>query len=449
MSELIVKEIKGKDGSPVYFPNGISVGTSGAGGINNIGVPGQPGFGVGIAPELPAGFTALPGYTDVLSDNYGNYQYSDGSIMCWVPAFYYKYGTGSNGLATNECDVKSFDSYTSVSKANADGYALHRAFYDGGQVKTGVFVDKYLCSNNGGTASSIQGGAPLSSNALNNPIGDLTGTPANNNSGFIDAAKTRGTDFFCNSIFIFKALALLSYAHGLASTATTYCAWYDAAGITNFPKGCNNNALGDVNDNSLSFDSSGYDNAALTGGANILAKTAHNGQNSGVVDLNGNMWEVCPGLTMDDSDESIGHFYVLSTSAAMKDVTSGTSLATDLWGAAGYAALYDDLGVMNAFTSTALNFTDRTIDVGGAGQVFSSAASGTLWAMTGAGIPLVADGSNAFGNDGVWDYSTNQLLPIAGGYWSDGGYAGVWALSLNLSRTNSNRSRGFRAALYL
>ncbi len=135
MSELIVKEIKGKDGSPVYFPNGISVGTSGAGGINNIGAPGQPGFGVGIAPELPPGFTALPGYTDVLSDNYGNYQYSDGSIMCWVPAFYYKYGTGSNGLAVNECDVKAFDAYPSGSKAHADGSALHRAFSDGGQGK--------------------------------------------------------------------------------------------------------------------------------------------------------------------------------------------------------------------------------------------------------------------------------------------------------------------------
>ena len=242
---------------------------------------------------------------------------------------------------------------------------------------------------------------------------------------------------------------MLSYAHGLAATSPTYCAWYDGAGITNYPKGCNNNALGDTNDNSLSFTSSGYDNAALTGSANFLAKTAHNGQACGVVDLNGSMWEACPGLTMDDNSEAVGKFYVLKTTAAMKDVTAGTSLASDLWGATGYAALYDDLGVMNAFTSTALNFTDRVVNFGSSSKTLSEATSGTLWKMTGAGIPVVSSGTNAFGNDQLGDYSTNQMLPIAGGAWDYSANAGVWALNLNTSRAASNRNIGFRAALYL
>jgi len=449
MSELIVGQIKGKDGAPVYFPNGIRMGSTGAGGINDIGVPGQPGFGLGIAPALPAGMTAMTGYADVLSDNYGNYQYSDGSIMVWVPAFYYKYGTGSNGLAINACGIKPISAYTSVTTANAAGYALHRAFYDGGAIKQGFFVDKYLCSNNAGTTSSIRNKAPVSSSALNNPISGTTGAPSNINASFVSAAKTRGADFFCQSLFINKALALLSYAHSLAATSPTYCAWYDGTGITNFPKGCNNNALGDTNDNSLSFTSSGYDNAALTGSANFLAKTAHNGQMCGVVDLNGCMWEVCPGLTMDDNDESVGKFYVLKTSAAMADVTAGTTLASDLWGATGYAALYDDLGVMSSFTSTALNFTDRAINFGSSSKTLSEATSGTLWQMTGAGIPVASTGTNAFGNDLINDYSTSQMLPLAGGSWSDGAYAGVWALYLGTSRTHSHHNIGFRAALYL
>jgi len=449
MSQLIVSEIVGKEGAPVYFPGGIRVGSTGTGGINDIGIPGQAGFGLGIAPELPSGMTEMTGYADVLSDNYGNYQYSDGSIMVWVPAFYYKYGTGANGLAINACDIKNIDAYTTVTAANAAGYALHRAFYDGGQIKQGFFVDKYLCSNNSGVASSLRNGVPISSSASNSPVADLDGVSSNINASFITAASLRGTGFFCQSIFIFKAMALLSYAHGIASSSPTYCAWYDAAGITNFPKGCNNNALGDTNDNTLSFTTSGYDNACLTGSANFLAKTAHNGQNCGVVDLNGCMWEVCPGLTMDDNDPSVGKFYVLSTDTAMANVTSGTSLATDLWGATGLAALYDDLGVMNSFTSTALDFSDRGIDVGSVSKTFSEATSGTLWQMTGAGIPVDAGGTNAFGNDRINDYSTASMLPLAGGTWNNSAPAGVWALLLSHSRASSPHHCGFRAALYL
>ena len=143
MSTLKVREISTPDGSPVAFPNGIRVGSNlGAGLVNNIGVPGQQGFGVGIAPELPAGFVKLYGTDDPASDTYGNYQYSDGSVMVYIPAFYYKVGTGSNGLAINVVDVKPFSAYESVAAANAAGYALHRAFYNGGRIRPGVFVDK-------------------------------------------------------------------------------------------------------------------------------------------------------------------------------------------------------------------------------------------------------------------------------------------------------------------
>lgn len=415
---------------------------------NNIGVMGDAGFGVGICPNtLPAGMNPLPGYSDVLSANYGNYQYSDGSIMVWIPAFYYKYGTGSNGLTVNVVDIKSYSSFVSVAEAALQGYALHRMFYDGGVVKSGVFVDKYLCSNNSGTASSIKSGNPLSTRSPHNPLSGLTGAPTNAYHGAITAAKTRGAGFFCSSLFINKGLALLALAHASASSNTTHCAWYDAT--YNFPKGCNNDALGDINDGALSFVSDGYLNACKTGSANVLAKTTHNGQDCGVADLNGCMWEVSPGLTMDSSDPAAGHFYVLKTTTEMKSVTTGTSSATDLWGAAGYAALYDDLGVMNTITAYALNFSDRILSYGNAGQTLSAATSGEAWAMTGAGVPLLVGGTNQFGNDYLGDYSTNQLCPLAGGSWTSAAIAGVWALTFGNSRTNSNYSVGFRAALYL
>lgn len=449
MSSVTVREIKTPDGSPVAFPYGIRIGSNGGAGlVNNIGVPGQQGFGVGIAPELPAGFSKLYGTEDPASDVYGNYVYSDGSVMCYIPAFYYKYGTGSNGLAVNVCDIKPFDAYPSVSAANTAGYALHRAFYNAGTIRPGVFVDKYLCSNNNGVASSIKNGNPLSSLAAHNPFSGLTGAPSNTYAGAIAAAKTRGSNFFCNSVFIFKALALLSLAHGSASTSNAFNAWY-SSGSTNFPKGCNNNALGDANDATLSFASDGYLNASKTGSANFLAKTAHNGQNCGVVDLNGCLWEITPGLTMDNSDPAIGKFYVLKTSADMRAVTSGNTLATDLWGAGGLAALYDDLGVMNSFTGYAFNFSDRIVLMGSASQTLSAATSGTAWQMTAAGATLAVGGTNQFGNDSIYDYSTPEMCPLSGGGWPDSSGAGVWALSFGGSRGFSNATGGFRSAYYL
>jgi hypothetical protein len=441
MSTIQARNIESPDGSPVNFPNGIRIGANGGSGtVNSIGMAGQQGFGVGIAPELPTGFTALSGTTDPASANYGNYQFSDGSVMVYVPAFVYKYGTGANGLAVNVVDVRSLTAFADLATANAQGYALHRAFYNAGSIRPGFFVDKYQCSNNGGIASSLHGGNPLSSAGDHNPFSGLTGSHSNIYAGAITAAKTRGTRFFCNTRFIHAALALLANAHASASTSTTFCAWYMPA--ANFPKGCNNNALGDSNDASIAYVSDGYSNCGKTGSANFPAKVAHNGQLSGVMDLNGNMWEINLGLTSNGT-----HYFLLRTTADVSAITSGTTLATDAWGATGLAAMYDNIGA----TYESLTVTNSVKNFGAAGQVLSQATSGTPWGATGAGIPLATGtgGSNQFGNDGLWDFRPDQLCVISGGYWGVGGVAGVWALILYYVRGDSNSYVGFRAASYL
>ena len=271
--------------------------------VNTIGVPGKAGFGVGICPTPTAGFTPLTGFNDPSHDNYGNYLYTDGSVMVWIPAFYYRIGHANNptyaSYTVNSVDVLPYSAFANVAAANAAGYALHRAFYDAGAIQPGFFVDKYQASNNGGIASSIKNGNPLSTNSAHNPIGSLTGLTAGDNiyGGCFKAAKTRGAAFFPSMRYQYAALALLAMAHGQAATASAWCAWFDAAGTNNFPKGCNNNALGDTNDSTVKYVSDGYSNCGKTGSATNFAKTTHNGQNSGVADLNGNMWEVSPGVT--------------------------------------------------------------------------------------------------------------------------------------------------------
>lgn len=450
MSNLNVRSVTGKDGQPVSFPTGINIGTGAPGAVNEIGVAGQRGFGVGICPNsLPSGMVEMTGTRDQGHDNYGNYQFSDGSVMVWMPAYFYKLGTGANGLGINAVDIKSFSYYADVATANAAGYALHRAFYDGGAVQPGVFVDKYIPSNNGGIASSLKSGIVLTSaqrgSIANTAFATLNGAPANTLGGAIAAAKTRGANFFCSSRFIFSALAMLAYAHGQASSATTYCAWWHATNP--FPKGNNNNALGDAQDAAILYTADGngtYAGCGKTGSANLFARTTHNGQNSGIADLNGLVYEFTPGLSSNGTN-----YFLLNSAVAMKNVTGSNTLATDLFGATGLAAMYTDIGA----TYGAITKSGGWKYFGAATQVFSEATSGTAWAVAGCGIPLLAGtgGTNAFGSDGLYDpaAAVSEMALLSGGAWGHSSDAGVWCAGLSGGRTNSYNDIGFRSALYL
>ena len=372
-------------------------------GINNIGIAGQNGFGVGICPtaNLPSGMTPMTGYNDPSSPNYGNYQYADGSIMVYIPKFYYRMhtwaanqitaiskanpcqvtqvghgyingdkifianvggmtqinnlfftvarvdddnytiGVDSSAYTTftsqgdstkgfgasfefndtlitygkNSIQIKGYDTYATEALANADGYALHRAFWDGGVEQLGFFVDKYKDSKNawgtGYIASSIKRGKPLSSSSAHNPFADLTGG-ANYYYSAVDLAHRRDgvngnvnatSRFHVKSVFQNSALAMLSLAHGQYSQTDTYCAWYNST--YNYPKGCNSGALKDVDDATVIFTSDGYSTSCTTGSGVALAKTAHNGQACGVVGLNGGMYEISIGITAIAADLTV------------------------------------------------------------------------------------------------------------------------------------------------
>ena len=269
---------------------------------NDIGVPGAMGFGVGICPSPGATYAAMTGTTIQGHDNYGNYQTADGSVMVWVPRCWFKVGLGvaANGLDINRVDVKPAAYFADEAAANAAGYMSNRADWDGGTLQPGQFVDKYPCSASGGKAVSAKNATPMVSGPAAGQVGFSAVGAANAYYGAIAAAKTRGTQFFPASRFIVAKLALLSLAHGQAATAATHCAWYDATGVANFPKGCNNNALRDINDSSVLYTTAGassYPAMPLAGSGVPFAKTTHNGQACGVADLNGTVWEINLGVT--------------------------------------------------------------------------------------------------------------------------------------------------------
>lgn len=345
--------------------------------INHIGTPGAVGFGVGICPTLTAGFTALAGTYALGSDEYGNYRYSDGSIMVWVPAFYYRVGHADAPTyardGANAVEIRPIQAFADRAAATAAGFALHRAFIDGGETLPGFMYDKYRCSNNGGIASSVKNGAPLSSAAAHNPFSGLTGAPSNTYGGAFAAAKTRGAQFFPASRFMRAALALLALAHGQAANTSASCAWFDANRVTNFPKGNNNNAFKDANDSSVTYTHDGYvsGNSGLTGSGVPFAKTTHNGQACGIADLNGNMYTIEPGLTCVATSKSITQ----ATQANPVALTvAGHGLATGavamITAVVGMTQLNDRL-----FTVTVVDANTVTLD-GVDGTAFGAYTSG-------------------------------------------------------------------------
>ena len=434
-----------------------------------IGVQGQQGFGVGeYSGTLPSGFSALAGSSDKSSANYGNYQYSDGSIMVFVPRFYYRIGNAASPryatYGANAIDIVGIDTYATEAAANTAGYAMHRAFKDGGADKSGFFIDKYLASKNGTTScKSVQNGVPISlttsatytnSNGMTTGEGSCTGIYAD----AVLLARSRGVGTFnVASVFMYSALALLALAHAQASSNTTYCAWYDAT--NNFPKGCNNNALADTNDAGVTFTTagdSGSANKPKTGSGSPFAKTTHNGQSCGVADLNGSLYQVMLGITnagtsaTDTTQKTDGNAYVLKTSVALSSLTYGWNGTNDAWGnTTDLATKYDLETGLFPWGST----TGWTYFGSGANQVFSGATSGISWKRTACGIQNATSGADAtgtsqFGNDGCYQYNRANLFALSAALWNGAAAAGVFHRNWYGYRSSDNNSVGFRAGAY-
>jgi hypothetical protein len=396
--------------------------------IYKIGTPGQIGFGVAVCPEdrLPSGLTGLLGYKDITSANYGNYIDLNGSILVYVPKHYYKYV--GNDL--------------SISSQPLTGYVLDRAFINASTEKNGVFVYKYGASNANGVFASKQFQDPLSTNISHNPISGLTGSHANNYGGLYTAVKTAGSDYFLTSVFIYSMLARLAFAHGKAATSTAACAYIDVN--PKMPKGNLNNALQDINDSSVKFQSSNYENCALTGSASNLAKTTHNGQDCGIADLCGNMNEVASGFIRTDA---LG-FLILKESV---DITTIATDSTTLSAGGAYDTnLYDVVDL-----SDLIYENNNWIYLGnGSETVFAMNTDRTTaeYKRTSVGIPLASGvssvGTTEFGNDGIYRYLRNEMACLVGGHWGAPSYAGLACLTLSTYRTTSNTTVGGRASLY-
>ena len=397
--------------------------------IYSLGVCGEVGFGVATAKAEhyePLGLIPLSGHDDMLSQNYGNYLHLfSGSQMVFVPKHWYK----------EENNIPYF------SDRAIAGYVLDRSFINKGLEIDGVFVHKFGGTNNNGVFSSQKGKDPLSTASAHNPIGSLSNAPTNTYGGLYKAVKSMSSEAFLEPVYVRKMLARLARGQGQFATSTTACAYIDVN--PKMPKGNLNNALKDYNDASVTFVASGYSNCALTGSGSDFAKTTHNGQDSGIADICGNMWEVKSGFIRTDANG----FLVLKESVDIRTITDDGTGATGAYYVANYDVIdLSDLGMTTTGVWTYLG--------NGTNQVFgfSTDRTSATYKRTMAGIPLATgvsgSGTTQFGNDGLYKYLRNEMSCMVGGLWGDSSDAGADAMRLSGFRTNSSDSVGGRACLY-
>ena len=431
-----------------------------------IGIQGKKGFGV--APtDLPfavLGLAEMTGTNDITSDNYGNYIHTNGSIVCWCPKAYYRVGSPeSPRFATygaNALDIVGAETFATEAEANAAGYALHRAFINAGAEQSGFFIDKYMNSKDGTTASkSVFGGVPIS---LATTAGYTVSSGMTGCTGILADAvvlsRARGTRWNTATAFMYGYLAMVSVAQAQAATSTADVAWYDPTGVNNFPKGCNNNALSDVSDTSIVYVTAGDSGNASkpkTGATANFAKTTHNGSNNGVADLNGGMFEVTIGITNFGSSATAttaianDSIYVLKHSTDIATLTAGWNGVTDAWGdAANLATKYDVVTSPHPLGSStgAVNWGNGT------NAVFQNDLSGVNRDVCGF-IPknsssTSASGVNLFGSDYLYKHNVQNMMPFACGRWDFSAVAGVFYRNFNYSRSGGNNNYGFRASAY-
>ena len=384
--------------------------------------PGSLGFGCGVASEKlvsSLGFEGMNGFTDPLSDNYGNYKDQYNNIFVFIPKFYFKW-VGNTVY---------------VSSTPQSGYVIHRAFINAGAEIEGFFIGKYQFGLSNVRATSVPGSVKVNQQAYL----------------FLDQANALGDRYTLINSFIFNALAILTKAQ---RQSNKNAAWLDVAPY--YPKGNNNNGK-DINDTSITFTGS---QPAHTGSGVPFAKTTHNGQNCGVADLNGNAWGFGLGLTSDGTKLFIP-----------KETTDMTKFISDIgnnasenrqcaFGELAYLSKTD--GFFEEFIQTGTvceGSFDRAYSFGNGAKTvfpFSSNKSDYQYKQCCVGVSLLT-GSTAAENGGTEEFGqdnlfyvikkTKYLMPVFGGAWSAGVVSGSFALSLADHRTFSSVVHSSRLAV--
>ena len=437
---------------------------------NNIGKPGDLGFGVGVAPNdvyESLGLKPLPGTKDPESFQYGLYEAtapddSDDThiqtyhaYLKYIPKCYHCFLSTDDETLMNDGQLQELEQYTGLTvaqmkeaqrrggtaaialapasafeneaDANAHGFILNRGYYDDGKEKPGFFIantlTSYFMSSDAAGNTEIQYycGAPSFQFEPTYKYSDTqeqtlfkcsNGAPPKlfgisaNVQGAIDLAR-KFTGLNCISLGMWQVICMLCFAAGLYAKDNTECAWYSVTRLA-APNGINTTGTTDDRDKTVTT-SPAVGDASGTVWVNepSYPKTTHNGRINGITNCNG--WATEPVLGAN------GNWRMAPLSMKLADVVNG----------------FDELTEESFDYSGGISVTEGKIEGhwgGGWPSIGRSSSHDAIWASAFAfpqGASSASGGATMFGNDSYvrTSYSSNIYV---GGQWLAGRNSGIF-----------------------
>lgn len=192
------------------------------------------------------------------------------------------------------------------------------------------------------------------------------------------------------------------------------------------------------------------DKTARTFSGSGPATWGHDHTIFGIQDLNGNVWEWVGGMRLKE-----GEIQIIPYNNAALGSECDMSASSTLW-----KAIKNDGSIVEPGTAATLKYDyvsgkiqlttgiTTAADVGyGCGYKDMTLASG-LTAPELAKVLLVYpdEPGGDYSGDHHWMNNTGERLPLCGGSWLDGAYAGVFYVHLSYPRLSSRSNLGFRSA---